>query len=370
MTVPRMVAVGDISFGDHPVCASFGVSSMLRSRPQLDLFEHVKGLLHGHDIVFGNLETVLSEDGLDPANYHSMHMRGRAADVVRLKEAGFNVLNVANNHILQHGERAFEETIDPLRANGIVPVGVATPDRQNCQPARLNIRGTEVVFLGYAFESDKYYRGTPLYAQAELPAIMDAIGRVKTHDNVVICSFHWGLEFVSYPSREQIALARGAIDAGCDLIVGHHPHVLNGYECYKGKYVFYSLGNFVFDQLWNDDCTISMAVKLGLSPRQLVFEGAEGIRIGPDYRPAVTGSQGFEQTLERLCADIETAVANEGKEYVEEARRKDARNRYRSWLYLLRSLHRYDRGILKQIIAHATWRKLRDLRPTRVADAA
>jgi gamma-polyglutamate biosynthesis protein CapA len=362
MTPPSLVAVGDISFGDHPVCASFGVNSMLRARPGLDVFEQVKELLRGHDIVFGNLETVLSDDGLDSANFHSMHMRGRAADVNQLTRAGFNVLNVANNHILQHGERAFAETLDLLNANGILPVGVATPDRRNCQPARLHVRGTEVVFLGYAFESDKYYRGTPLYAQAELPAITDAIRHVKTRDNVVICSFHWGLEFISYPSREQIALARSAIDAGCDLILGHHPHVLNGYERYKGKYVFYSLGNFVFDQLWNDDCTMGMAVKLRLSPRELVFDGADGVRIGRDYRPAVVREQGFEETLRQLCSQIEVAVANEGKEYAGEARRKEARNRYLSWLYLLRSLHRYDAGILKQIVTHAWVRKMRGLR--------
>jgi poly-gamma-glutamate synthesis protein (capsule biosynthesis protein) len=226
----------------------------------------------------------------------------------------------------------------------------------------LNVRGTEIVFLGYAFETDKYYRGTPLYAQAEPPAIVDQIRRVKTKDNVVVCSFHWGLEFVSYPSVAQVALARSAIDAGCDLILGHHPHVLNGFECYKGKYVFYSLGNFVFDQLWNDDCTIGMAIKVLASPDEVRFAGAEGIRIGRDYRPAVMRDPRFDETLTGLCSQIDATVRNEGKDYAGEVRRKEARNRYQSWLYLLRSLHRYDGGILRQILTHASLRKIRGLR--------
>src|SRR5688500_6754925 len=233
MTPVTLVAVGDISLGDHPVCASFGVDSVLRRSPHLDVFGNVKGKLREHDIVFANLETVLSDNGLDSTNYRSMQMRGRPSSISQLANAGFNVLNVANNHILQHGRTAFDETIELLRGNGVLPVGLSSSNGVNCQPARMIILGTEVMFLGCAFEPDKYYRGTPLYAQADQHAIIDDIREVKTRDNVVICSFHWGREYICYPGVDQIGIARSAIDAGCDLIVGHHPHVLNGFERYK-----------------------------------------------------------------------------------------------------------------------------------------
>ncbi len=358
MTPATLVAVGDISFGDNGVCASFGVDSMLRRKPDLDLFQHVKDRLHGHDIVFGNLETVLSDKDLDPTKLRSKHMRGRPVYVNQLVNAGFNVLNVANNHILQHGEPAFAETLDLLRSKGILPVGLAGRNGAHCEPVRLDIRGTEIVFLGYAFEPDKYYRGVPLYAQTGLPGIVEDIRRVKTKDNVVVCSFHWGLEFISYPTFEQITTARSAIDAGCDLVLGHHPHVLNGFECYKGRYVFYSLGNFVFDQLWNEDCRTSMAVHMELAPGAATFAGADGIRIGNDYRPVVAGGSRFDQALDRMGTEIRSAFERKGAGHAEEAARKRARNRYLSWLYLVRNVHRYDPVLLRQILAAAVSRRV------------
>lgn len=368
MTPVSLVAVGDVSFGDNGVCASFGVDSMLRKQPGLDMFEHVKGLLRGQDIVFGNLETVLSDQELDPTKLRSKHMRGRPVYVKQLVDAGFNVLNVANNHILQHGQRPFEETLDLLRSNGIRPLGLAGRGGAHCEPVRMDVRGTEIVFLGYAFETDKYYRGVPLYAQTGLPGIVSDIRRVKTSDNVVICSFHWGLEFITYPNFEQITVGRQAIDAGCDLVLGHHPHVLNGFERHNGKFVFYSLGNFVFDQLWNEDCRRSMAIHMRLAPGALELTSADGVRIGDDYRPVPLADRTFDASLARMCSDIQDSAAREGAGHADEASRKRSSNRYRSWLYLLTHLHRYDPVILKQILAEAVFRRGRSSR-TRQATA-
>jgi poly-gamma-glutamate synthesis protein (capsule biosynthesis protein) len=358
MTFSSLVAVGDISFGDHFACASFGVDSTLRANPGMDVFEYVRPLLNGHDLVFGNLETVLSEDGLTRSNLYSMHMRGRPTYVGQLSGAGFNVINIANNHILQHGRRAFEETLALLRASGIAPVGVATSDGRSCEPARVDVAGVEHVFLGYAFETDKYYAGVPLYARGDRDAIVADICRSKSRDNVVVCSFHWGNEFVSYPNLEQIAIARAAIDAGCDLVLGHHPHVLNGFERYRDKYIFYSLGNFVFDQLWNKDCTLGMAITLRLSAGHVSLRNANCVRIGRDYRPAMATDLDDRGTLQQLSAKIQETLRVGGAGYSRDVRRQEARNRYLSWLYLLRSAYRYDARILKQIIAHTVMRRV------------
>jgi gamma-polyglutamate biosynthesis protein CapA len=355
----RLIAVGDISFADNFVTASIGIDSWLRRRPSIDLFEHVASMLRGHDVVFGNLETVLSVSGLKATSLGSRCMRGRPEGVAQLVRAGFNVINIANNHTLQHGRRAFEETVALLRSNGIVVVGLAGDHGFNCAPASVHVRKMEIVFLGYAFEPDKYYAGKPLYAQTDLPGILADIRRVKTDHNLVVCSFHWGQEFVSYPSVEQIAIARSAIEAGCDMILGHHPHVLNGYERYRDRYVFYSLGNFVFDQLWMPECTKSMAVRLQLAPGHIEFTGAECVRIGRDYRPTVVDDGTFPERLRKLCAQIEETIERDGAGYAHEVRRQERSNRYRSWLYLIRHLRRYDPVMLKQIAAEATLRRLR-----------
>lgn len=359
-----IVAVGDISFGDHYVCASFGVDSLLRSEPDRDIFGQVKHVLRRGDVVFGNLETVLSETGLQRNQLHSMHMRGRRQYADYLVDAGFNVLNIANNHILQHGTEAFRETVELLRSRGITVVGMADANGLNCTPAMLDVGGTEYVFLGYAFEKDKYFAGTTLYAQASEKHILDDIRRHKRQDNVLICSFHWGNEFIHYPSLAQITMARSAIDAGCDLVLGHHPHVLNGFEKYSDKYIFYSLGNFVFDQLWNEACTESMVVELTLKNKHFELVHISPLKIGADYRPAVVAEDHFELKLNQLCSSIERTIEDNGRGYLADFRRLDRRNRHRSWLYLLRHLHRYDRRILGQILGGTVRRKLHAVRTT------
>ncbi len=232
----------------------------------------------------------------------------------------------------------------------------------HCRAERVEVRGTEIVFLGYAFEKDKYYPGPPLYAQAGPDEIIADIQRVKSKDNIVVCSFHWGWEFITYPTFEQITLARRSVDAGCDLILGHHPHVLNGFECYKGKDVFYSLGNFLFDQSWNDDCRRSMAVRLQLARDEIRLERTDGIQIRDDYRPEPAADERFDERLGRMCVEIQEALENGGARHARDAERKRARNRYLSVLYLLTHLHRYDPVILRQIAAEAVGRRVRPWR--------
>ncbi len=358
MMSPSLVAVGDISFGDNAVTASIGIDSLLRRQPRLDMFEHVHDLLQGHDLVFGNLESVLSDRGHDAKRLSSRHMRGRPVSVTQLANAGFNVINIANNHILQHGETAFAETVQLLQVAGIATVGLAGQRGWHCEPARLVAAGRNVVFLGYAFEKDKYYHGAPLYAQTDLAGVVADIRRAKTRDNLVVCSFHWGREFISYPSLEQIAIGRGVVDAGCDLVLGHHPHVLNGFEQYKGRYIFYSLGNFLFDQVYNEDCRRTMAVRLHLLRDGAELAGTDPLRIRDDYRPAPDADPAFPERLQQMCHEIRETIRRNGARYDADFAQKRTGHRYRSWLFLLTNLHRYDPGILRQIVSEAVLRRI------------
>ncbi len=111
-------AVGDIALGDHPLCTGFGTHSRSRRKPAAFPFEHVSAVLAGADLRFGNLECTLSERGLRPHDYHSVQMRGHAGYVAGLVDTGFHVLNVANNHSMQHGPEPFEDTVNMLRGCG------------------------------------------------------------------------------------------------------------------------------------------------------------------------------------------------------------------------------------------------------------
>ena len=163
-----LCAVGDLMLGDHPVVFGHGVRSRLGKEGKRWLFSKAHKAWEGADIVFGNLESVLSNTGMVTGDLKSSEMRGRPETVHSLAEAGFNILNVANNHILQHGEAAFSETIDLLKQNGIASVGLRSVDgRFYSQPCHVERKGITVGFLGYSFQKEKHTKKPPLYAVAQ-----------------------------------------------------------------------------------------------------------------------------------------------------------------------------------------------------------
>lgn len=358
MTPPSLVSVGDVSFGDHYACASIGVNAMLRRHPDIDLFSDVRGFISSADLAFVNLETVLSDRGLDRRRLPSMHMRGRPQDVHRLVDAGFDIVNVANNHMLQHGADAFLETVDILKNNGLGVVGLAKPNGLNCIPYRTKLGNKELIFLGYGFEKDLYFEGTTLYAQGVAENILDDVQTHKTKDNIVICSFHWGREFISYPNMSQIEIGRKVIDQGCDLILGHHPHVLNGFETWKDKLIFYSLGNFVFDQTWNPSCTEGCMIKLSFQHDRFAVDDLQITEIGPDYTPTMKCPSVARQRFDELADTLEKSANNNGANYLADWTELNKKNRHASWRHMLRNFFRYDRHILRQIIADTLSKKI------------
>lgn len=356
----KLVAVGDVSFGDHYACASIGVNSMLRRNPNTDLFSNVCDFVSSGDLAFANLETVLSDIGLDRKCLRSMHMRGRPDDVHQLVKAGFNVVNVANNHMLQHGAAAFEETVELLRDNGLGVVGLAKENGLNCVPYATKLGETDVIFLGYGFEKDIYFKGTTLYAQGAEANILEDIRACKTKDNVVICSFHWGREFISYPNIEQVSLGRKVIDHGCDLVLGHHSHVLNGFESWNDQLIFYSLGNFVFDQLWNPPCTEGCIVKLEFSNQRFRVADLRLTHIDEDYIPVmVAGSAEVAERFDELANELKSTINDGGASYEKQFAILNRLNRHASWKYMFRNLFRYDRRILGQLVSDTLLKKLR-----------
>lgn len=359
MDEPRLVAVGDVSFGDNYACASIGVNSLLKKKPAFDLFRDVKSVIRRGDLAFVNLETVLSTIGLDPRSLHSMHMRGQPEDVDRLVDAGFNVVNVANNHMLQHGADAFRETVELLKDRGLGVVGVAQENGLNCIPYETSIGGRDVVFLGYGFEKDLYYEGTTLYAQGEAENVLADIRSCKTSTNLVVCSFHWGNEFISFPRSDQISLGRQAIEAGCDLVLGHHPHVLNGYESHRDRLILYSMGNFVFDQLWNRPCTEGCIVTLGVKDDGFHLRELQLTRIDDAFSPRLEGTpEHATKRFKELNSELRATIGDGGASYQECWSKLNRKNRHGSWMHMLKNIMHYDPRILSQLMGDTISKKL------------
>jgi poly-gamma-glutamate synthesis protein (capsule biosynthesis protein) len=340
----EVVAVGDVSLGDSPQAVGTGVHArfeqVYRSRPTYP-FEHAHQLFVGADVVFGNLETVLSHRGLSRWNASSLEMRGHPDAAGRLVRAGFGVLNVANNHMMQHGTAAFADTVNALREAGAGVAGIAAPDRRSCVPYTFPVNGLHVAVLGFAFERDKYAKGPVEYAfgpDCDIPA---QVAQAKTQADVVICSVHWGVEFVRHPSIDEEVLGRQIIDAGADLVLGHHPHVVRRVERYRRGLIAYSLGNFIFDQLWNAALRTGLLLRVTLSRDGVTGYATELVWIADDFQPwPMAARQAAEERRDFDALHDRPEWVAVPDQYAREYATLVARNRYESYRHFVRTLRR------------------------------
>lgn len=166
--------------------------------------------------------------------------------------AGIDVANLANNHTGNYGQSGLDQTLQILSANNILSSGAAAPVYKE-------IEGTKFSFLGF---NDTF---TPL----EIEDILPTISLAAANSDITVVSFHWGVEYTSKPINRQVTLAHAAIDSGADIIVGNHPHWSQTIEEYKGKYIYYSHGNFIFDQFWSQETQKGIIIKTFVTNKQL-----------------------------------------------------------------------------------------------------
>jgi poly-gamma-glutamate capsule biosynthesis protein CapA/YwtB (metallophosphatase superfamily) len=200
------------------------------------------------DITFVNLESPFSDGG----PYHEDGLIFHAAPemIAGLKLAGVSIASTANNHSRDCGPRGVEFTVSWLRAHGIQPLGSSESEALTHQGTILVRKGIRFGFLGYTYDqkNGNWRDIDSRIALADLAAVCKDVGALRQRADVVIVSMHHGIEYLTKPTKEQVAFAHAAIDAGATLVIGHHPHVVQPEEDYHGGVIFYSLGNFVFDQ--------------------------------------------------------------------------------------------------------------------------
>ncbi|GFO66546.1 hypothetical protein GMLC_01250 [Geomonas limicola] len=255
-----LVAVGDLSLGDSPKMIGRGVRHSTQQNGAA-LFNLSQAALKG-DIVFGNLEGVLSDYGFESGSFSKAQLRGRPSLGAVLRQVGFNFLSVANNHMMQYGLTPFVQTCELLSQNGINIVGKRGEGGWQCAPVKVEIRSKTVGLLGYA-TSDNYGH-IPAYALLVPDRVLDDVRRLSHLVDFIVISLHWGDEFVHSPSPLQRIFARELVDAGVNVVLGHHPHVVQEIEAYGNGTVCYSLGNFVSDMVWHRRAQEGLLVSLHL----------------------------------------------------------------------------------------------------------
>jgi poly-gamma-glutamate capsule biosynthesis protein CapA/YwtB (metallophosphatase superfamily) len=185
---------------------------------------------------------------------------------------------VANNHAWDYGSDAFTDTVQRLSARGISAVGAGR------EPVIRDVRGTHIAFLAY---TDLL----PASACHEVNCydakrMTDDIEHAQQTADVVVVSFHTGEEYVSV-SEHQRVMYHAAIDAGADMVVGHHPHVVQELEQYRDRWIAYSLGNFVFDQTFSSETLTGMLLDVSLSGGRILSVIPRTVRISSHYQPAL-----------------------------------------------------------------------------------
>lgn len=254
-----LVAVGDISY-------SRGVEMMVRKQNNINYpFLKIQDYLKSADLVFGNLETPITQ-GPEISDFE-MIFRSNPGTEQALKQAGFSILSLANNHTPNFGEKGLKDTFTYLENTGIKYVGAGQNEQEAYQPVYIEKKGIKFVFLAYN-DTDV----VPTYYEAavnrvgtafmRIDKMIEAVKEAKQKADFVIVSMHAGIEYAEEPNNSQISFAHAAIDAGADLVIGHHPHVVQTLEKYRGKYIFYSLGNFVFDQPQSEETKEGLAIKI------------------------------------------------------------------------------------------------------------
>lgn len=227
-------------------------------------FREVSKEVSSADISFANLESPFSDRG---KHYipNSLIFNADPRSIEGLKLAGFDVLSTANNHSFDQGTYGISYTYDWLKSRGIIPSGTGVP-KYDPTGAVIEKNKINFGFLSYSFtaHNNGSNDSSPMIGNSnDLEGLKQDIWRLKGHfSDVVIVSMHAGTEYTRQPTQKQIDFAHAAIDAGADLVVGAHPHWVQTVEQYKGKWIFYSLGNFVFDQMWSQDTKEGLTVKI------------------------------------------------------------------------------------------------------------
>jgi poly-gamma-glutamate capsule biosynthesis protein CapA/YwtB (metallophosphatase superfamily) len=348
-----------------------GVGDVVVNRADPDeAFVPIAPLLASADLVFGNCEAPCSTLGEPSPSVSAAACRGAPAGLAAMARAGFDAMGFCSNHCLDYGYAAAFETVEGLARNGVKAVGFGADLAAARAPAILEVKGVKVGFLAYTTVAPAGYGaadGKPGCATLrvhtvfeyfhehqpgtdgsvltiadprDVAAMQDAIAALKREADVVVVSLHWGVHVKPVLLADyEMQVGRAAIDAGADLVLGHHQHIPKAIEVYKGRAIFHGLGNFVFD-LGLEDLPPALLAKLaarsgppqaaGKTPARpwafsedcrqtlvvLARLGKDGVaEVG--YRPCLINTLGQPTPLLRGEADFQRIAA-----YVEQVTRE------------------------------------------------
>ena len=258
---------GDICYTENYFDIGFGVGSSIKKG--LDVYGKVNK--RPEDVWIGNFEGVCS-DVSHHRDYHVKCFRIEPAFLDHIKLIDYYA--IANNHVMEHGDDAYCQMQQVLNEKTKGCFGSKTK-----KSVVFEHGGKKVAVTAFSLRDDQC-KEKPLYwsfpEQSEIAEEYNSLCA-----DIKVAYIHWGVEFISYPSVDQVRLAHWMIDLGYDLIIGMHPHVMQGYEVYKGKHIFYSLGNFLFNMSY-EPYKYSAVVGMDVQTGEVTYDY---VKIGDDNCP-------------------------------------------------------------------------------------
>jgi len=307
-----VTAVGDCTLAtDIYMASSMSFDSMYKN---VDgdagyFFENVRDYFVDDDLTIANFEGTLSDDGARQIKQYAF--RGEPEYVKILTESSVEAVNLANNHTLDYGEKAFNDTREILSDGDVAHFGMKDYTIKVINGIKVGMLGTNA--LNHAGHS----------------AFPQVLEKLKEKDpDIIIASFHWGEELAKVPNYLQKELAYKAIDNGVDLVLGHHPHVLQGIEKYKGKYIVYSLGNFCFGGNHNPTDKDSMIFRQTFTFENGKLLQDDEVEVIPcsissqknrnDYKPTPLEGKDFERVKDKILTRSENFEGTEFINFIEQ----------------------------------------------------
>ena len=285
-----LIAVGDI------MLARFTESKIRASKNRELPFEKVKEHLAAADLTFANLESPFFPGNTTPNE--STTFRADLESVQGLTASGIDLVSLANNHTMNYRVPGLQSTLTTLKNANIKAVGAGQNKAEAHAPVMVEVKGHTLAFLAYndGNIAPRYHGEAtdtePGIAKMDIEQMkLDVAEAKKQGADVVIVSMHAGIEYRKEPSQSQKDFSHAAIDAGAAVVIGHHPHIVQGVERYNNGLIMYSLGNFVFDQMFSQDVKTGLLASITIKP-----DGS----VGAEFFPTIT-----EQLQPRILVDQE-----------------------------------------------------------------
>lgn len=258
-----------LAVGDIMLSRNVAGETKKSGNPELP-FSKTADLVANTNFNFGNLESPLSgKSFFNPTG--SLVFNAPPEYVKPLAKYNFQILNLANNHAMDQGKAGLDYTQKFLDDLKVTHIGTGSTLDEAYEGRIIESNGIKIGFIGASYSSlnDNGKEKNNFVARIEdINRLQKSINKLKSQADFIVVTMHAGTEYTRTPNQDQIDFAHAAIDAGADMIIGAHPHWIQTMETYQGKYIFYSLGNFIFDQMFSQDTKEGLTLKITLTSKK------------------------------------------------------------------------------------------------------